>query len=239
MTTDTFVSERRLASANRRRRDLGKISDSILGEYYFDRDGWVRYAEGSETEQGRRLMDIKGWRPIPRSPRVEIIEEHGQKWHAILRREDGPALFPVAQIVSHGWHKNAPVIFVCRQQLDNYDHPAHTAECWSRPVFPQLEGVAIYTARCAQCSRTLDSIESQAHVESLIKKHMEVAHREHLVNRELVTGLRDALAPSMGNTAGGMTPEAVAQIAAAAAMAVMSQLGLTPNTEPTGNIGKQ
>src|SRR5687768_12147744 len=105
MTTETsFVSERRLASANRRRRDMGKLSESIHGQYYYDRDGWVRYAEGEETEQARLLM-AKGWKPISRSPRVEIITEHDHKWHAILRRPDGPALFPLAQIVAHNWHK--------------------------------------------------------------------------------------------------------------------------------------
>lgn len=237
MTTQqaNFISDRRLAGANRRRA-ANKLTDSIMGQYYFDLDGWVRFAEGEETQQAQRLI-WKGWKSIPRSPRVDHQAEHDAKWHAILRRPEGPGLFPVAQVIAHNWHKNAPVIFTCRLPLDNDDHPQHTPECWARPTFPQLEDVAIYSATCAQCRKTIDTLESQAHVESLMKKHMEVAHREHLVNRELVTGLRDALAPSVNSNNGGMSADAVAQIAAAAAMAVMQQLGLGPNTEPTGNIG--
>lgn len=227
-----IINPRRLAGINRRiARD--RISESINGQYYWDRDGWVRYAEYRETEQGHRLVDIKGWKPIPRSPRPDINREHNQKWMAILRQEGGALHFPPAQIVSNRWHKRPPVIQVCRQELDDDDHPEHTQECFARVQFPQMEGVRVFEAICSICKRDFVSIESTAVAETLMKSHMQVSHKDHLVNKELVTGLRDALAPIV-TSGSGIDMNLIAQVAAQAAAAAIAQvLGTTqhPNSE--------
>lgn len=232
-----LVSSDRLAGMNRRRRDMGALSQSILGEYYWNREGWVSFAEGHETAQGQRLID-KGWKPIPRSPRVTVETEHARRFHALLRTSSGPLHFPVAQIVEYGWSDitRCPVVMTCREKLDDFDHTEHTQECFARVEFPQLGDVSIYEMGCSLCRRKFQTEKSHAEVERQVKAHMEVQHRDHLVNKELVTGLRDALAPVVGS--GGMGADQIAQIAATAAIAAVQQfMSVSPNPEPVGEEG--
>jgi hypothetical protein len=238
MTTEqldaVIISPNRLAGINRRR-NVDKLSESINGSYYFDRDGWVRYGEFWTTEQGQRL-EMKGWRRIEGAPRPDVNREHDQKWDAFFRWKDGPAMIPAAQVVAHHWHKTAPVIQLCREPLDDYNHPEHTQACFGRVRFAQLEGVTIYEATCPMCKRYFATTSSQGEVEVMLKNHTEVNHKSHLVNTELTTGLRDALAPMMAGGGGNMTPDLIAQIAAAAAAAVMEKYATTqpPNIVPEG-----
>lgn len=232
-----FVDRNRLAAMNRRR-NPNKLSESISGAYYHDMDGWVKYAEGPETTQGQRLMTVKGWQLIEKTPRPSVNAEHDNRYHALLRVPQGPSQFSPAQIVSNNWHKKPPVVFTCRQPLDDIEHPEHTQDCFAQVHFPQLRGVDIFEASCGMCRKYFATTESQAFADSCIKAHMEVAHKDHLVNKELTTGLTAALAPLVGGSnAGGFTAEQLSQIAQVAAtaaiVAIEQRMTVSPN--PEGN----
>lgn len=243
-----------LAGANRRQRS-DKLHESIPGEYYYRRDGTVAYAEGSTTAQGKRLMLVKGWKRIQGSPRVHVLAEHDARFHALLRSKDGPSRFPVEQIIEYKWHKNPPMMMTCREPLDDDLHPEHTLECFKVVRFPQLRGLEIEEATCNICKRYYASVSGSEMMpaEIQLKKHMEVSHTRQMVNRELVTGLAEALRAGGGFNAmtgtggapGAMTPEAVAQIAAQVALTVIQNMGanltaaVTPNEEPVGEEGDE
>lgn len=229
MTTETINREMDEAVAeslnlNRLRRDRGRrddITSSIPFGYYKNREGWVDLAEGYDTHQGIRLRDIKGWAPLSQYPRVINDVERRQPFHAILRA-DGEQEFPPAQIVSLGWDKKPPRILTCDRKLDDFNHPQHFKTCFKIPVFPQMNGVVVYTDTCSLCRWSFSSVENN--VEQMTKKHMEVMHRDHLVNKELVTGLRDALA---GND--GKSNDELIQLITATVAATMQSMGVVKN----------
>jgi hypothetical protein len=229
------------------RRQSDKLHESINGEYWHRPDGTVAYAEHHATHQGVRLMNVKGWKPIPRSPRPGINQEHDARFHALLRTPWGPSMFPVSQIIEYGWHKKRPTIFTCRQPLDDFDHPAHDADCFSVPNFPQLKGLEIKTARCSICRKEYNSIPESDMMDADVQlnKHMEVSHTRNLQNSELVQGLGQVfLQAGIGSqqvvAAGGMTAEQVVALATQAALAALDAQNkrtanpAAVNAEPVG-----
>lgn len=194
--------------SNNRSRD--RLSDSIPGGYYRKPDGWIAYAVGWETAQGRRLMDSKGWSPLDSYPRLVVDQERRGQFHGMLRT-GGAGEFIPAQIVQMGWDKKPPRILTCGQVIADFTHPRHVQKCYSTVEFPQMEGVTVNEIQCSMCRKAISSLDD---VEVLLKKHLEVSHREHLVNKELVSGLKDALAPLLAS--GGMSDDKLARIISAA-----------------------
>lgn len=215
-----------------RRQNRDKLSTSIPGQYYLNRKGWVAHAEGMETAQAQRLVNVKGWRVLDGYPRTLVDQERLAPWHAILRA-GGAKEFPPDQIITYRWHKKPPTVLTCRQDLEDFQHPQHDRSCYEVVTFPQLEGVEVFEESCPICPRPpVVSIKGQMDAEAQIKRHMEVAHRDHLVNKELVTGLAAVLGPLV-QKGESMDPEAIAQIAAAAAIAAVQSLEASKAEQPT------
>jgi len=249
MTTDApervvqTVDPRRLAGLNRLTKQ-SPIHESINHEYYTQPSGWVVVAEGHETLQAKRLVDVKGYSRILGVGRPNINAEMLQPFHVLLRTPKGCAVFPPEQIVTFGWHDAPPFIFTCREQIDEMDHPEHTPDCFTQARFPQMQGVQVYRAGCGICHKRFATTQSQELAENFVKKHMEVSHKDNLQNAELVSGLAKALSPmvtAQGASGGGLTPEMLQQIAQVAAMAAVAAIQQTVmvtavNEEPTGAV---
>ncbi len=237
---DLVVSTKMLQGFNRMKTE-SPLYETINGAYYIQPDGWISFGDGPGTHQSTRLINQKGWRLLPQSPRPDINREMGQPYHALLSVERGVRAFTPEQIVVHGWHRNAPVIMICRKPLDDIDHPEHDSHCFRKPSFPQLRNVQVFEASCNICRKGWATTRGAEVVETWVKKHMEVSHRDNLVNRELTTGLAGALAQIPALTGGGgLSAEMIAQIASVAATAAVqamlqAQVSL-PNLEPTGPV---
>lgn len=238
-----------LAGMNRRVRS-DKLHESINHEYYWKRDGWVTVAEGHTTLQAERLIEAKGFRRIPRSPRPTVNAEMNAPFHALLRMKEGPEAFPVEQVIAHKWHKNPPVIFICREALNDDDHPEHTDECFKQVTFPQLRGLQIEEATCRTCHAYFVSVAGKTLLDAdvQLRKHMEVSHTRQMQNDDIANAMAGALTklvvPGVAAQGGGtLSPEMVAQIAAVvvATMAQVNPVGSPPpvaeppNFEPVGD----
>ena len=229
-----------IAGHNRRRQALGALHESINQEFYWAQDGWVHVAEGHETHQGQHLI-AKGWTPIPNSPRPITPAERntptrppGSQFYPLF--EAGMAdVFPAEQIISNRWHQSPPIVFVCDIPLNNIRHPEHTADCFRMATFPQLEGVEVFEIICAHCKKYFVTLESRAEVEVQLKKHMQAAHNQHLVNQEITTGLRDALVPVVSQP--GIDIATIAEVVNAVLDA--REARLVRNEEPTGLVEEE
>lgn len=192
------------------------IGGSIPGMYYRDHNGWVKFSHGLETEQGKRMVLAKGWEPLEQYDPVDFSVEHDAKFHSLFR-QGGAKEFPVEQIQEYGWHRRPPQFLVCGG-LNPRVHRRHRANCWETATFPQMEGVETPEYRCDLCPASRMPLLS----EEALRGHTEVMHNDHLVNRELVTGLRDALAPAIVNSS-GVDEERLIEIVATTVTAVMKQ----------------
>ena len=106
--------------------------------------GWIVWGDSTS---GTKLRDysIRGFTPIfnygavNSTANIKYAEEHGiapinWPWIPILRHPDGPAEFPLDQVLSMRWYRpeNCPVPDVS---------------------WPQLKGVKIKEYRCPECNR--------------------------------------------------------------------------------------
>lgn len=101
-------------------------------------DGWIVWGD---SESGTKLRDatIRGMQPLFKYGAITCFLDKAQKepdpagiWGPILRHPDGPAEFPIEQIVAFRWHTDPPV---------------------SGVRFPQLQGTKITQYQCPECSR--------------------------------------------------------------------------------------
>ncbi len=113
----------------------GKRDERVI--YYRKPNGWITWAD---SESGTKLRDfaIRGFQPLFEYGAItgymdkeQKIPDPGSVWGPILRHPDGPAEFPVEQIVALRWHTDPPI-----------------------PMkFPQLQGMKITQYQCPECSR--------------------------------------------------------------------------------------
>ncbi len=101
-------------------------------------DGWITHGD---SESGTKLRDhlIRGFQPLMKYGVITGFLDRDQKepdpasiWGPILRHPDGPAEFPVEQIVAYRWHVDPPIPGV---------------------RFPQLQGMKVTQYQCPACSR--------------------------------------------------------------------------------------
>jgi len=114
--------------------------------YYRLKSGWIGWGD---TQASKQLgMIQKGAIPLPQYGTITNSEDI---WGPILRHRDGPAEFPVEQVLTYRWYKpeNVPVQNV---------------------RFPQLAGQKIVEFPCPECSRP--AFHSPIHLGS----HLRVMH---------------------------------------------------------------
>jgi len=120
--------------------------------------GWITWAD---SFSGTKLRDyeVRGFTPLRKygrlntslrerqlAERIEAGEQMTPRqyqaeyiWGAILRHPDGPAEFPVEQILQLGWYKNPPVKGVTFPQLRSHKVKEYRCpEC--RRLFPEFDG---------------------------------------------------------------------------------------------------
>ena len=103
-----------------------------------DEDGWIVWGD---SESGTKLRDraILGFTPLFKYGIITCYLDSELKqpdpasvWGPILRHPDGPAEFPVSQIVTYRWHTDPPIPGL---------------------RFSQLSGMQITQYQCPECSR--------------------------------------------------------------------------------------
>ena len=103
-----------------------------------DEDGWIVWGD---SESGTKLRDraILGFTPLFKYGIITCYLDSELKqpdpasvWGPILRHPDGPAEFPVDQVVTYRWHTDPPIPGL---------------------QFPQLSGMKITQYQCPECSR--------------------------------------------------------------------------------------
>ena len=102
--------------------------------YWRKPNGWITWAD---TESGTKMRDYsrRGFEPLWKYGNFNVDGYPGspvQIWERILSHPDGPAEFPVEQVVSLRWYNQPPVPGV---------------------RFPQLTGLKIKEYRCPECDR--------------------------------------------------------------------------------------
>ena len=104
--------------------------------YYRKPNGWITW--GGYDDALKSFTD-RGFQAMPQYGRVTAFFDENRKepdpagvWGPIMRHPDGPAEFPVSQIVELRWYKECPV-------------PGTT--------FPQLKGIKVKEYPCPQCRR--------------------------------------------------------------------------------------
>lgn len=113
--------------------------------------GWITTADTQDDKQ-YPIYVRRGWTPLPQFGRVV---DSFDRWRPILTHREGPAAFPVLQILTYRWYDKAKLPGTLRGQ-DIY--------------FPQLAGVEITEHPCPECTRVsyFDPIQVARH---LVNKH--------------------------------------------------------------------
>jgi hypothetical protein len=146
--------------------------------------GWITWAD---SLSGTKLRDYeyRGFTPLRKygamnnEDRLNVILARGKRegwtkrqfdnewlWGGILRHPDGPAEFPLDQIMAFRW----------------YD-PQHCPLRDVNPVelFPQLRGHKVKIHRCPQCPRTFAAVDGYGAAEPFAN-HLRIMHEYDMVN---------------------------------------------------------
>ena len=142
-------------------------ADSLSGTKRRDYEtrGWTllsKYGKINSLSHERSLEEriLEGEVMTPRQYSAEYI------WGPILRHPDGPAEFPVDQILTLRWFepRNCPIKDVDPAQL-----------------FPQLRGHRVKTFRCPQCIRTFPEFDGMGAAQPMAN-HLRIMHEWDMAN---------------------------------------------------------
>ncbi len=158
---------------------------------FFTRDGdeannagwitWVDTLSGTKTRdyEYRGFSILRKYGPLNDEDRLNEALKQGSRegwtkrqfdnewiWGRILRHPDGPAEFPLDQIMTFRW----------------YD-PQHIPLRERKPVelFPQLRGHKVKIHRCPQCSRTFAEVDGFGAAEGFAN-HLRIMHEYDMIN---------------------------------------------------------
>lgn len=215
----------RIGQANSERMD-----GTLPGIYWRKSDGWITHSFHPESTQGKRHISVKHWEPLKRYPRVLHEVEYAQPFVALFRA-GGEVEFPPEQIIAYGWDLTPPIVLDCKG-LDEFEHPEHDESCMKIVRFPQLAGVEVKRFKCELCPPGRAGFLTEGH----LKAHTEVMHNEHLVNKELVTGLRDALAPLVTQPSAGLEPQTLVELVTSTVITVMEQMKAPKGEEEEATV---
>lgn len=147
--------------------------------------GWITWAD-SLSGTKRRDYETRGWVALTQYGKINSQQrenalanriENGEQmtprqysaeyiWGAILRHPDGPAEFPLDQILALRWYeaRNCPIKDVEPAQL-----------------FPQLKGHRIKHYPCPQCNRSFAEVDGSGAAKSFAN-HLRIMHDWDMAN---------------------------------------------------------
>ena len=121
--------------------------------YYRNRKGWITWGD---TQASKQLdMIRKGCVPLSK---YGSIKHSADLWGPILRHPDGPAEFPVDQILAYHWYKKERLPDCRRIETVSSGKVSEDVRVGEQPriVFPQLKGVQVTEFPCPEgCSVSL------------------------------------------------------------------------------------
>lgn len=182
--------------------------------YYRNRRGWITWGDTQASKQ-LDMINGKGCVPLPKYGKITHSED---LWGPILRHPDGPAEFPVDQILAFRWYDKRrmpdlrPVVQVGREQQ----------RVGTQPVvrFPQLAGVKITEYPCPEgCLITIPGqkpVDKTYHNPIDLGNHLRVMHS---YDRSEVLKYGEAMGIDFSKVPGGKElvkyefDEAVAEVA--------------------------
>lgn len=142
--------------------------------YFRNKKGWITWGDTQASKQLDKIR--KGSVPLPQYGRITHSEDI---WGPILRHPDGPAEFPVEQVLAYRWYDRRrlpdirPIIQVGREEQRQGAQPAVIR-------FPQLVGVKITEYPCPEsCLITLPdgkSVDKAYHDPVHLGNHLRVMH---------------------------------------------------------------
>lgn len=143
-----------------------------------------------------------------------------EPWRRIFQR-NGADVFPVSQVLEHGWHRKPPYEGVTFPQLRELE-PDEKGRRWEILV-GEMAGTIHQDARCSQCGKFYLS-------DMNLRNHENIAHRETSANnalgRAIATAQVDAVAAGTG-AMGGQLGEALAKMAEVQAAQTKALIALT------------
>lgn len=127
----------------------GRNSEKVI--YYRRKNGWITWGDTQASKQ--MTMIAKGNQPLPQFHHIMYSED---LWGPILRHPEGPALFPVEQVLTYRWYRKdmlpdlRPIVPQGRDLVRSGAQP--------KVSFPQLAGVKIVEFPCPEpCNRSFHS----------------------------------------------------------------------------------
>jgi hypothetical protein len=130
--------------------DVGSSGKEEPVIYYRRKNGWI--TNGATQPTAQLGMIRKGAMPLPQYGRITDSEDF---WGPILRHPDGPAEFPVEQVLAYRWYRRdmlpdlRPFVMQGREKVRQGGQP--------KVVFPQLKGITITEFPCPECTRAFHS----------------------------------------------------------------------------------
>lgn len=116
--------------------------------YYRNRKGWITWGDTQAAKQ-LDMINGKGCSPLPKYGTIQHSED---LWGPILRHPDGPAEFPVEQILAYRWYRKDKLPDLRPIVTEN----RNSYRVGTQPTirFPQLQGVKVTEYPCPEpCGR--------------------------------------------------------------------------------------
>jgi hypothetical protein len=123
--------------------------------HWENQPGWI-VVDGTNADRVEGKMWL-GFEPLHKYGRIEGVEAGGNPWIKILEHPDGPAEFPVDQVMTLRWYKEK-------------DCPIPGTK------FPQLQGHKVVEYKCPECNREpFPAFDGKGGVEALAF-HLRIIH---------------------------------------------------------------
>lgn len=140
--------------------------------YYRNKKGWITWGD---TQASKQLdMIRKGCTPLPKYGNITYSED---LWGPILRHPDGPAEFPLEQVLTYRWYNPKRLPDLRRIETISQGKTSEYVRVGEQPKikFPQLKGVSITEYPCPEnCSRGGEDLNY--HNPLHLGTHLRVAH---------------------------------------------------------------
>lgn len=139
--------------------------------YYRNKRGWITWGDTQASKQ-IDMINGKGCTPLSQYGKISYSED---LWGPILRHPNGPAEFPVEQILAYRWYRKdrlpdlRPIVQQGREWV-RMDIPQPKVR------FPQLAGVKITEYPCPENCRTKEGDDLSYHDPLHLGSHLRIRH---------------------------------------------------------------